>query len=96
MSESGPQVRLEAIVKGRVQGVGFRYSVLRRARDLEVTGFVRNRWDGTVEVIAEGDKTRVERLLSYLNVGPRSAWVRGVVVSWTPVSGEFYSFEVRF
>lgn len=90
------QVRLEAIVKGRVQGVGFRYSVLQRARDLEVTGFVRNRWDGTVEVVAEGDKTRVDRLLSYLQVGPRSASVRDVETNWTSVSGKFHSFEVRF
>jgi acylphosphatase len=96
MSEPEPQVRLEAIVTGRVQGVGFRYSVLQRARDLAVTGFVRNRWDGTVEVIAEGNKTRVERFLSYLKVGPRSASVREVAVNWAPASGKFDSFEVRF
>ena len=89
-------VRLEAIVRGRVQGVGFRYQVSHRARELELAGYVRNQWDGSVEVVAEGPKPRVDRFLSYLQVGPRSAWVRDVVVMWQPATGEFLSFEVRF
>ena len=88
--------RLEAIVRGRVQGVGFRYHVSHRARQMGVTGYVRNLWDGSVEVVAEGDKTRVDQFLSYLQVGPRSAWVREVVTDWRAASGEFHSFEVRF
>lgn len=90
------QTRLEAIVKGRVQGVGFRYHVSHRARHIGVTGYVRNLWDGSVEIVAEGDKTLVEQFLSYLQVGPRSAWVRDIVVNWQPASGKFDSFEVRF
>ena len=90
------QVRLEAIVKGSVQGVGFRYHASRRAREVGVTGYVRNLWDGSVEVVAEGDKTRLDQLLSYLQVGPRSAWVREVVTNWQDASGKFNSFEVRF
>lgn len=92
---SGNEVRLEAIVKGRVQGVGFRYHVSMQARQLELTGYVRNQWDGSVEVVAEGPRARVDRLLSYLQAGPRPAWVRDVVVMWLPATGEFHSFEVR-
>ena len=92
---SAGDVRLEASVKGRVQGVGFRYHVSMQARQLELTGYVRNLWDGSVEVVAEGPKVRVDRLLSYLQAGPRPAWVRDVVVTWLPATGEFLTFEVR-
>lgn len=89
------EMRLEAVVKGRVQGVGFRYHVLQIAREMGVTGFVRNLWDGSVEVVAEGDKVKLDRLLAYLQVGPRSAWVREVATNWQAASGEFRTFEVR-
>jgi acylphosphatase len=89
-------MRLEAVVKGRVQGVGFRYHVLQLAREMGITGYVRNLWDGSVEVVAEGDKVKLDRLLAYLQVGPRSAWVREVTTNWQAASGEFHSFEVRF
>ena len=89
-------MRLEAVVKGRVQGVGFRYHVLQLAREMGITGYVRNLWDGSVEVVAEGDKAKLDRLLAYLQVGPRSAWVREVLTNWQAASGEFHSFEVRF
>ena len=52
------QARLEAIVKGRVQGVGFRYHVTQHAREKDITGYVRNLWDGSVEVVAEGERVR--------------------------------------
>lgn len=90
------QVRLEAVVTGRVQGVGFRYHVLQQARALDLVGFVRNRWDGAVEVVAEGEKAQVDRLLSYLQVGPRSAWIIDVETQWQAATGQFKSFEVRF
>lgn len=90
------QVRLEAVVTGRVQGVGFRYHVLQQARALDLVGFVRNRWDGAVEVVAEGEKAQVDRLLSYLQVGPRSAWIIDVETQWQAATGQFQSFEVRF
>ena len=90
------QACLEAVVRGRVQGVGFRYHVLQQARALGLVGYVHNRWDGDVEVIAEGERGRLDQLLSYLQVGPRSAWVREVETAWRPASGKFHSFEVRF
>ncbi|RMF43623.1 MAG: acylphosphatase [Anaerolineae bacterium] len=87
--------RLHAFVEGRVQGVGFRYFVQQRAAALEVVGWVRNRWNGKVEVTAEGTRPALEALLQALHRGPRSAWVRTVEAEWLPATGEFHGFHVR-
>jgi len=87
--------RLHAILQGRVQGVGFRYFVLEQAKALNLTGWVRNRWDGTVEVLAEGEKPKLEKLLTLLNRGPRSANVYNINSSWEEATGEFSDFIVR-
>jgi acylphosphatase len=94
--EEQSEVRLQAIVHGRVQGVNFRYYTQRRARELLLTGFVRNLQDRTVEVIAEGRPADVQALLAFLNVGPRSAVVTRVDASWPAPTGEFDRFEVRY
>lgn len=88
--------RLEAIVHGRVQGVNFRYFTLRRANELGLVGYVRNRWDGTVEVVAEGEEEKLKKLLAFLKVGPSAAWVREVEVHWREPSHQFTRFEVRY
>src|SRR2546421_8024107 len=63
--------RLHAVVRGDVQGVGFRYFVQRKADQLGVRGWVRNNDDGTVEVVAEGERAALEQLASALEGGPR-------------------------
>lgn len=88
-------VRLHAIVHGRVQGVSFRYYTVQRARELGVTGYARNRWDESVEVVAEGQRLAVDELLAFLRVGPRAAFVADVDVQWLPATDEFERFEVR-
>ena len=90
------KVRLSAIIHGRVQGVGFRFFAQLRASELGLTGYVRNRWDGAVEVVAEGEEDAVRRLLGELRVGPRSAIVDRVDVQWEDYTGEFKYFGVRF
>ena len=90
------QVHLHATIRGRVQGVSFRYYTARRARDLDLTGYVRNNPDGTVEVVAEGQRARVEELLSFLRMGPRAAIVTDVDLSWPEPAGRFDRFEVRY
>ena len=90
------QARLQATVHGRVQGVSFRYYTQRRARELGLTGFVRNLWDRTVQVVAEGPRPVLEELLSFLQVGPRAAIVSHVDVQWLAPSHEFERFEVRY
>jgi acylphosphatase len=88
--------RLQAIVHGRVQGVSFRYYTQRRADELGLTGYVRNLWNGTVEVVAEGRREVLEELLAFLHVGPRAAFVTQVDAEWPGPTGAFTRFEVRY
>ncbi len=92
----GDETRLRAIVHGRVQGVNFRYYTRQQGRQLGLTGYVRNRRDGTVEVEAEGAQSSVMRLLNWLYQGPRMAIVEQVDVQWLPYTDEFQHFEVRY
>jgi acylphosphatase len=87
--------RLHARVEGRVQGVGFRYFVLMKAQALELTGWVGNRVDGQVEVLAEGEHEPLEKLLAALYEGPRGAFVMDVHYEWGVASGEFDHFGVQ-
>ncbi len=87
-------VRRRVIVRGRVQGVGFRVSVASRARGRGVAGVVRNRPDGTVEAVFEGDPEPVEALVAYLREGPRGAFVEHVEVAEEEPEG-LHRFEIR-
>ena len=95
MMDNSENVRLHAIVEGRVQGVSFRYFVQSQAFNLGLTGWVRNRWNGTVEVVAEGARKEVEQLLSAIRRGPPAANVTQVKAEWESASGEFKSFKIR-
>ena len=90
----GDLAALRATVRGRVQGVGFRFFVEREANALGLTGFVRNRPDGSVEVVAEGDRAALDALLRELHDGPRMAIVEGVNATWKAASGAYASFGV--
>jgi acylphosphatase len=81
-------VRARVIVRGRVQGVGFRYDAAARARSLGVGGWVRNRSDGTVEAVFEGPSDRVESLLDWCRRGPAGARVDAVEAEREPPAGE--------
>ena len=87
--------RLHAIVSGRVQGVNFRYFVMEQAAELDLNGWVRNRWDGSVEVTAEGPRSNLEQLLQALRQGPPMARVEDVDFAWLTATGEFTGFSVR-
>jgi acylphosphatase len=87
--------RLHATVEGRVQGVGFRAFVEQSAEMLNLRGWVRNRWDGSVEVTAEGERQDLEKLLAALWRGPRASGVADVRFEWLTATGEFAHFSVR-
>jgi acylphosphatase len=87
--------RLEAIARGRVQGVGFRYFILRRGMDLRLTGWVANESDGSVRCIAEGPRPDLERLLEAMERGPAGALVERVSATWSPATGTLRSFGIR-
>lgn len=86
--------RVHLIVEGRVQGVGFRYFTYETAIRLGILGWVRNRWDESVEVTAEGERAVLEVFIEQVRKGPRSSFVTRVNVEWQPSTGEFYSFRI--
>jgi acylphosphatase len=88
--------RVHVIVQGRVQGVYFRASARDRARQLSLRGWVRNRADGSVELLAEGDKARLEQLVVWCHGGPPGAVVTDIDVEWQEATGEFTGFVVRY
>jgi len=87
---------LSATIHGRVQGVYFRRFVRNAARELGLTGYVRNLAGGnTVEAQAEGARPQLDELLKQLKVGPRGARVQEVEAAWSDYSGRFTDFEIR-
>jgi acylphosphatase len=87
--------RLEAIVRGYVQGVGFRYFVVRRARQLGLSGWTSNESDGTVRVVAEGSPAALDELLKVLHAGPGGARVDRVDANRLPPVGDLSGFAIR-
>jgi acylphosphatase len=95
-SPDSDHVQLHAVVRGRVQGVGFRYFVIDRVGGTGLRGWVRNSSDGSVEVLAEGPRPLLERLLDELRRGPRSALVTSVEADWRPAQGDLPAFRVAY
>ncbi len=92
-----PEVKgFHCIIKGRVQGVGFRAFAERHAVELGLTGYVRNTSEGHVEIHAEGKEAALNQFLSFLKRGPSLAQVRKVDVEWLPPVSGYPGFEVRF
>lgn len=89
------KVRAELKIHGRVQGVFFRQSTQAEAVRLGLTGWVRNRPDGSVEALAEGPADAVRELLAWCRQGPPAAEVSSVDIDWTDATGEYQDFEVR-
>jgi acylphosphatase len=87
-------IRRRLIVHGRVQGVGFRYSLARAARTRRVTGWAANRLDGTVEAVLEGEPDAVDSVAHFCREGPRGAIVEGVEIAEEQPEG-LRGFETR-
>ena len=85
-----------AIVSGRVQMVMFRDFTCRKARKVGVAGFVRNLPNGTVEVVAQGSKENLEKLIEYLHKGPLLSRVEKVALEWRTPQKTFDSFELVY
>jgi acylphosphatase len=87
--------RLEALVHGRVQGVGFRWWVRKQATRLNLQGWVANESSGSVRVLAEGDSTALDQLVGQLRDGPSGAVVERVDTTFGTPTGEFHGFDIR-
>ena len=90
------KIKAHLIVSGLVKGVFFRDSTRLKAEELGVTGWVRNLSDGRVEIIAEGEKEKVEELVEWVKNGSSSARVDNLDVEWQEYVEEFTSFEIRY
>lgn len=88
--------RLEAIIYGKVQGVGYRYFTVQKAAKYGIKGFVRNLPDGSVKVVAEGEEENLKNFLKELYKGPPRAIVDDIKVTWEECKNEFDSFEIRY
>ena len=86
---------MACVVRGLVQGVGYRWFVQRHAREQNLTGWVRNNVDGSVELVAQGQREKLDTLLVVLKKGPRSAMVRDVILEWRTPTTVYHSFEIR-
>jgi acylphosphatase len=86
--------QVQLFVRGRVQGVFFRASAQREAKRLGLTGWVRNRSDGSVEILAEGEEDQIKELIAWANRGPSAARVERVDVRWRSFSGDFFDFRI--
>ncbi len=95
-NESNDIQELHTYVHGRVQGVGFRYFVVEKALALGLRGYVRNEYDGSVEVLAQGPRPALERLLALLRQGPSAAHVSEVGTTWGQPSEHLSGFHVRW
>ena len=97
MSDPVVEASLHVVVRGRVQGVGFREFVYTRARFLGLRGYVRNLPDiRSLEIVAEGERAALEQLLDHLREGPRGACVDGLDVTWGEATRHHTAFGVAY
>jgi acylphosphatase len=92
---AGVKARAHLKISGRVQGVSYRYSMVREAQNLGLTGWVRNCDDGSVEAVAEGPRANIESLIGWSRQGPAGARVDKVAVQWESPDNTFSGFVVR-
>ena len=89
------KVKAHLAVSGLVQGVGFRYFVLKRAATLGLNGFVKNHYSGEVEIEVEGDRSLIEEFIKDAKIGPRAAHVTDIKIEWLKCTESYYGFEVK-
>ena len=89
------RARLHLVIRGRVQGVGFRFSAYDEAKELGLAGWVRNLPNGDVDIVAEGSRENLQMLAAWAHQGPPSAHVTDVREEWSDFTGEFTEFRIR-
>jgi acylphosphatase len=90
------KARARVSIEGRVQGVFFRHHTQEVAQRLGLTGWVKNRNDGTVEALFEGEKGRIDQVIQWCHRGPSQAWVKKVTVEWEVPSEDFQDFLITY
>ena len=90
------KARARVIIEGRVQGVFFRHHTQEMALELGLRGWVKNRGDGSVEAVFEGEKEKVEQIIQWCHQGPSGARVMAVKISQEEFKGEFENFSITY
>jgi len=88
--------RAHIFISGIVQGVYYRYNAMKKAQELGLKGWVRNLRDGRVEVVCEGRREDIDRLIEWCKKGPPGAYVESVQVAFEQFKGEFRTFEILY
>ena len=88
------QTAVNIIIKGKVQGVGYRYFTLKKAQELHIIGWVKNQSDGTVALFGQGNKRNLELLIAILKQGPSFSKVDEVIVNWEHEQAEYIDFVI--
>ena len=91
-----PKQRVHLIIHGKVQGVFFRASARDKANELGLKGWIRNNSDGSVEIIAEGERVDLEKFTEWSHKGPRHSTVNHVVINWESYSDRFDEFTIEY
>jgi len=87
--------RLHLKISGQVQGVSFRFYAQQEAQELNLTGFIRNLNDSSVEIVAEGEEENLKKFLAWSKKGPELANIERVEFNWDKATGEFSNFEIK-
>ena len=90
------KIRIHIFISGKVQGVFFRDSVLKRAERLKVFGWIQNLENGVVEAVFEGDKDKVEEIIKWMRKGPLLAKVREIDIDEQKYTGDFKDFQIKY
>ncbi len=93
---SNTEKRAEIIANGLVQGVGFRYFIIKNAESLGLNGYTKNLYSGEVLTVVEGSRAKIEELFKRIKVGPSHASVKNCKVNWGESKNEFTHFEIRY
>ena len=89
-------VRAHVVISGRVQGVCYRMETQRAAKGIDVSGWVKNRLDGTVEAVFEGNRKQVDQIIEWCRKGPALAQVSNIEIRWESATGEFADFDITY
>lgn len=96
MADDVKRKQVHGSIRGRVQGVGFRYFTQQVAAELGIVGWVKNAYDGSVEFLAQGTDEEIEAFLRNLSRGPASASVQDMRVRESSITRDYTSFNIRF
>ncbi|WP_027340596.1 acylphosphatase [Halonatronum saccharophilum] len=87
---------IKVLIKGKIQGVGYRANTHQKATQLGITGYIRNTTGSTIELVGEGEEESLNKLVDYLKVGPSGAEIEEIDVEWIEATGDHIRFAIKY